>query len=175
MKKILLSSSLALLLLACKKNVSELPEATQTGAHTFGAKVDGAFWVPKGFGPFPANDILESHFRPGSDFVINARNFSSSPTETEFEIYIDGATGPGVYPLNSERNAGGSYAYYVKRTMTPSNEWVTNAQYTGAVTITKIDSVNRFVSGTFYFNMINLYNNPQPLAVTEGRFDVKYQ
>ena len=58
--------------------------------------------------------------------------------------------------------------------MTPENEWVTNDQYTGTVNITKIDTVNKFVSGTFQFTAINLYNAPQPLSVTEGRFDVKY-
>ena len=45
---------------ACKKEITELPPATQTGANTFGAKVNGEFWIPQGFGPIPANDILEA-------------------------------------------------------------------------------------------------------------------
>jgi hypothetical protein len=35
--------------------------------------------------------------------------------------------------------------------------------------------VNRIVSGTFQFNALNIYNAPEPMTVTEGRFDVKLQ
>ena len=131
-----------------------------------------------GFGPFPANDILQAHFVPGRDLYIEAMNLASSPNETEITLFIKSATEPGTYLLNQPSagfpSTAVSYGYYVKRNITPENEWITNAQYTGSVTITKIDTVNRFVSGTFQFNAINMYNSPVPLSVTEGRFDVKY-
>lgn len=175
MKKLITALSLLLFLASCKKEVSELPPATETGANTFGAKVDGQFWVPQGFGIMPTNEILDAHFIPERNLYINARNFASSPNETEFEIYIKSVTAPGTYLLNMERSGiSNSYAYFVKRNINPVNEWVTSPQYTGTVTITKIDSVSRFVSGTFQFSAINLYNDPQPLSVTDGRFDVKY-
>ncbi|MFZ1262245.1 MAG: hypothetical protein WAT34_01960, partial [Chitinophagaceae bacterium] len=80
MKKILLISLAAVLLASCNKNVTELPPATQTGANTFGAMVNGAFWVPKGFGSFPANDILQVRFLANMNMYINANDFSKSPT-----------------------------------------------------------------------------------------------
>ena len=101
MYKILISTLALFLFVACNKEVEELPPATQTGANTFGAKVDGKFWVPKGFGPFPANDILEARMTGTTHLLINARNFSSSPTETEFEILVSGITGLGTYQLNT--------------------------------------------------------------------------
>ena len=166
------------ILFSCKKEVSGLPPATQTGANTFGCKVDGNFWVPAGFGIVPTAPKLEARFA-GSDLYINARNFSSSPTESEFEISIKNVTGTGNYVLNttasSPASSTSSYGYYVHRQVTPDNEWMTSSQYTGTVTITKIDSINHFVSGTFQFQAINLYNAPQPISVTEGRFDVKTQ
>jgi hypothetical protein len=165
-------------LFSCKKEVSELPPATQTGANTFGCKVDGKFWVPAGFGIVPTAPKLEARFA-GNDLIINARNFSSSPTETEFEIFIKDVTDNGNYVLNTTTsypaNLSTSYAYYVHRRFTPDNEWITSSLYSGTVTITKIDSINHFVSGTFQFQAINLYNAPQPINVTEGRFDVKTQ
>ena len=166
-------------LFSCKKEVSELPPATQSGANTFGLKLDGAMWVPAGFGIVPTAPKLEAKII-GSDFTLNARNFSSSPTESEFEIYIKGLTETGIgnYSLSAAASYPDpyhSYAYYVHRKFTPDNEWVTTAPYTGTVTITKIDSVNHFVSGTFQFQAINLYNPPQPINVTEGRFDVKIE
>ena len=177
MKKILVVCLSLFLLAACNKTVDELPAATQTGANTFGAKVDGKMWVPRGFGAFPANDILEARLAGPTEILINARDFSSSPTETEFEILITGVTGPGTYLLNNNVSlpASSSYGYYVKRRLTPENEWLTSSTYTGSVTITKFDITNRIVSGTFQFNALNQYNTPQPLSVTEGRFDLTFE
>jgi hypothetical protein len=176
MKKILISCLTIALLSSCKKDVSELPAATQTGANTFGAKVNGVFWTPQGFGAFPANDILEARMS-GHDITINARNFSSSPNETEFQLTIFDVTAPGVYLLNTDvthPNGAASYGYYVKRNITPQDEWLTSSTYTGSVTITRIDDVNMIVSGTFEFNAGSIYNS-DVLHVTEGRFDVKIQ
>lgn len=177
MKTLLPIFAATLVFISCSKEVSELPPATQTGANTFGAKVNGKFWVPQGFGPLPANDILEARMA-GNDIVINARNFSSSPTETEFELRLINVTAPGIIQLNadvSHPTFENSYAYYVKRNFTPINEWITTSSATGSVTITRIDTVNMIVSGTFQFDMINMYNNPEPLSVTEGRFDLRIQ
>ena len=166
------------MLFSCKKEVTELPAATHTGANTFGCKLNGDFWVPAGFGIVPTAPTLEARFS-STDLYINARNFSSSPTESEFEIFIKDATHTGSYTLNT--GAGyptsytSSYAYYVHRRINPDNEWITASPYTGSVTITKIDSINHFVSGTFQFQAINIYNSPLPINVTEGRFDVKTQ
>lgn len=177
MKKTLVVCLSIFLLAACNKTVDELPAATQTGANTFGAKVDGKLWVPRGFGAFPANDILEARLAGPTEILINARDFSSSPTETEFEILITGVTGPGTYLLNNNVSlpASSSYGYYVKRRLTPENEWLTSSTYTGSVTITKFDITSRIVSGTFQFNALNQYNTPQPLNVTEGRFDLTFE
>ena len=179
MKNILAGVVVLIALASCKKDVTELPPATDTGANTFGAMVDGKFWVPSGFGPINANSVLRAHFVIDNGLYIEAKNLSSSPNETEFLIFIKGVTAPGTYLLN--KPSGGypdqsaSYGYYVKRNITPENEWITSAQYTGSVTVTKLDIVSKIVSGTFQFNAINLYNTPVPLTVTEGRFDIKYE
>jgi len=176
MKKILIACLSIVLLASCKKEVSELPPATQTGANTFGAKVNGVLWAPQGFGSFPANDILEARMS-GHDITINARNFSSSPNETEFQLTIFNVTAPGTYQFNTDvihPNGTASYGYYVKRNITPQNEWLTSSIYTGSVNITRIDDVNMIVSGTFQFDAGSIYNS-DVLHVTEGRFDVKIQ
>lgn len=176
MKKILIACLSLFALASCNKDVEELPPATQTGANTFGAKVNGEFWVPKTFGPFGVNDILQAHMNSSTSIIIKARNFASSPTETEFEIFLKDITGPATFVLNtnvSYPTMSASYGYYVKRKLSPENEWITSSSNTGVVTITKFDLTTRIVSGTFQFNALNLYNAPQPLTVTEGRFDIK--
>ena len=176
MKNIAIAILISATVISCSKEVSELPPPTQSGENTFGAKVDGSFWVPKGFGPINANDVLSAHFVPGRDLYIEAENLASSPNESSFVLFIKGVTEEGTYLFNQASSGypstAVSYAYYVKRNITHENEWITSNQYTGSVTITKLDTINRFVSGTFQFNVINLYNTPTPISVTEGRFDV---
>lgn len=175
--KIIASALLFTVLVACKKEVTELPEPTQTGSNTFGAKINGVLWAPQGFGPIPAGNLLEARFI-GNDLIIKANNFASSPNETGFEIRVIGVTDVGTYSLNTtvtHPSFAASYAYYVKRNMTPLNEWVTSSTSTGTISLSKVDRTNGIVSGTFQFNALNLYNTPEPLAVTEGRFDIKLQ
>lgn len=175
----LLILMISILSFSCKKEISELPPATQTGANTFGCRVNNQLWGPSGFGIAITAPILEARYFDGRTIIINARNFSSSPTESEFEIHLMNVVTPGVYLLNTTSQKypyqAGNYAYYVVRKLIPLNEWMTNSQYTGQVEITRTDTVNRIVSGTFQFQAINLNNSPQPINVTEGRFDVKIQ
>ncbi len=176
MQKLILVCLIVFLLVSCKKEVEELPPATQTGANTFGAKVNGAFWIPQGFGAFPASNLLEAR-RLGPNFYINARNFSSSPKETEFEIFLKDVTGAGVYQLNTTlgtRSTAASYGFYVKRNFSPTNEWLTSATYSGTVNISLLDTANHIIAGTFQFNAEDIFGSDPPLTVSEGRFDIRY-
>ena len=178
MKNIIISCLCLCLLASCKKDTEELPPATETGANTFGARVNGDLWVPEGLGSIPANNILESQLFPNGDLRIRARNFASSPNETEFDFFITGITAPGTYLLNKNVTYPGlsaSFGYYVKRKLTPVDEWITSPTISGSVTITKVDAVNRIVSGTFQFNAASIYTPSQVLSVTDGRFDLKVQ
>ena len=155
MKNILCVLLSVCFLTGCKKDITELPAATTTGANTFGLKLDGAFWTPQKFGIAATAPILEARFTGTNGLFINARNFSSSPTETEFEIYIQNITGTGVFEFNQKTgnypNHSSSYGYYIKRKFMPLGEWITSAQYPGSVTVTRFDTANKIVSGTFEF------------------------
>lgn len=176
MKNILLACVLVIALTSCKKEIKELPPATQTGANTFGLKINGEMWVPQGFAGIPANDLLKAR-KLGNMLIITAQNFASSPTETEFEMKLFSITGEGTYLLNTNTsypNGPTNYGYHVKRKLTPLDEWITSAAQTGSVTISKLDTVARIVSGTFQFNAENDMDASRRIAVTEGRFDIKY-
>lgn len=176
-RNILLGGLLLLGLTACNKEVDELPPLTETGANTFGAKVNGVYWVPARFGILPADDLLEARFNSPGSLLITAKNFSASPKETQFEIQIVGVDGPGTYLLNKNvvRPSADGFAYYVRRVLTPEDEWITDPQYTGTVTLTKLDTHNKIVSGTFEFTAGSMMNAGSVLTVTDGRFDLKYR
>jgi hypothetical protein len=181
MKNFLFTLAAAALLTSCEKDVEALPEPTQTGANIFGARVDGEFWVPQKFGIAPTAPLLEARYSGNNSVFINARNFSSSPTETEFEIYLrnvkESGTGTillnqltGKYPQESA-----SYGYFIKRKFMPLGEWITGPQHTGSVTITRMDTTNHIISGTFQFTAKSMDDTAEPISVTEGRFDIKIQ
>ncbi len=179
MKKLLFFASITFLFFSsCKKEIKSLPEETQSGSGTFGAKVNGENWGPLKAGIMPTAPILEARFAGDNSVFINARNFSRTPVETEMEIYLKNVTAPGTYPLNQNTAAtpsqSASYAYYIKRNLNIEDEWITSSVATGQVVVTKIDIPARIISGTFQFTA-NARFGSAPVTVTEGRFDVKIQ
>ena len=163
---------------SCKKEkVSELPEATQTGANTFGAKIDEEIWTPRPFSGLVNSTILEARYSGTGGLLINASDFSSSPTETEFEIYIHQVNGPGTFLLNQNTDifplSTANYGYFVKRKFSPLNEWITDATHQGYVNITRYDTAARIVSGTFEFTGGNIDSTTNSIHVTGGRFDIR--
>ena len=171
MKKIIALLAVVLFLSSCKKDISALPDAPGTGSEKFGAAINGKLWVPQKFGIMPSAQILEARYEPDNSFVINARNFASSPKESEFEFRLKNITAPGVYVLGGDSE---NSAYYVERTITPTGEWKTNTQHTGTITITVNDKTNKILAGSFQFQAASLYGK-EPITVTDGRFDVKVQ
>jgi hypothetical protein len=175
MKSAVLLLAAVIVFASCKKEIRTLPDPTQTGANTFGAKVNGENWGPLKAGIMPTLPVLEARFWTDSSFFLNIRNFSRTPTETEMEIFVDNITGPGVYLLNQPTRVfpyhTASYAYFVKRKFTIQDEWVTSNNATGQVEITKFDKQQKIISGTFQFTANATYDSG-PLTVTEGRFDV---
>ncbi|HET7896787.1 MAG TPA: DUF6252 family protein, partial [Flavisolibacter sp.] len=163
---------------ACKKETEILPGETQSGAGTFGAKINGENWGPLKAGILPTAPILEASFAGNNSFKITARNFSRTPIETEMQIYLQNITAPGTYPLTQNTDPfpyqTGSYAYYVKRNLNIEDEWITSSAATGEVVVTRLDIPNHVISGTFQFTANARYGSA-PITVTEGRFDVKIQ
>ncbi len=175
---LLITTFLVATFTSCKKEIKSLPDLTQSGANTFGAKINGENWGPLSAGIVPTAPILEARFSADSSVFINARNFSRSPVETEMEIYLKNLTGPGSYQLNQNTGVypghSYSYAYYLKRKISITDDWITSSSATGQVQVTKIDWVNKIISGSFQFTAKATYSSA-PITVTEGRFDVKIQ
>ena len=173
MKKLLFILSLLFVLDSCKKEATELPAVSNTGANTFGASVNDKVWIPKGFGIVSTAPILQARYQLNGSILINARNFASSPKESEFEIFLKEPITTGVYLLNDD---SGNYAYYVERKLTPTGEWRTGGPYNGRITISVADTTNEILAGSFEFSAgsLSIYGDA-PINVTNGRFDLKVQ
>lgn len=167
---------LATFVLSCCNNdddqptnpIDQLPPATQTGANTFGALLDGEPFIPRFVvNPVQCNYQLISGERY---FFVTGRfeeqenfNLISLSLSTNAKSIEEGLT----YELITEAdgNATGIFGYNGDLFFTNSNE-------TGQMTITHLDLDNQTVSGTFWFDVID--QNGDLKQIRDGRFDMQF-
>lgn len=170
MRKILflLDSGLLLLLLMCVNCLSfdikpekELPPATQEGKNTIGFLVDSEVWVPKHSFSFPA---MNGFYESGSLYLRANRG-----NKTQFGIDHGYITGLGTFPLTASDSAKLINAFFY---IDGKGRYTTSFTSDGELNITKLDTLQKIISGTFYFDAIN--EEGEIVEIRDGRFDLKY-
>lgn len=178
-----LSAPILLLSLQCKKDKSpeeQLPPETQTGAGTFGCLVNGNIFKPKG-DPF-GGPILSASYQylntsssSGYFFSVSARNTTTAATKgisiNTDSLPIQQGQTIVLKKFGKKGAASGQFSIFDNNTLS-FNEYLTTALVTGELKIAKLDSINRIVSGTFWFDAVN--STGEKVQVRNGRFDMKY-
>jgi len=161
----------------CKKDKTpeeQLPPETQTGAGTFGCLVDGKLFLPKG-DPFggPTLSCAYQYINGGYYFQLAALNKGSS-VNYGVGIFTDSLQiqEGSKFILKNKNVQGEAYGLYSISEFQGLTNYITNTIDTGEVVITKFDSINRIVSGTFWFDAAN--STGQIKQVRSGRFDMKF-
>jgi hypothetical protein len=161
------------LVLACKKD--DLPKPTQSGADTFGCKVNGMVWIPDGIPGVPRIPPVNGGYQANPKYAVNIRAYKGqSNTDQTVKIYLKNVTKPGIYSLNFDTGyfpqavTPENHATYSSRS--PDSFYGTTAQVGGTVTITHADTVAKIISGTFSFNAVDKDGNQ--VKITSGRFDI---
>jgi hypothetical protein len=185
MKNMILYVTLVVLFSCCNKDedkapVDLLPPATQTGANTAGCLVNGQAFLPKGssqFGPvlscFYQQDQYGFHLGLGiadkTNSNIKAVNIATNPVQlienTTYNLVARTSDVNNNYISNF-----GQYTIYSNTTQDIKFE--TTNTLTGELKITKLNTQQRIVSGTFWFDAVNLAG--EKVEVREGRFDMHY-
>jgi hypothetical protein len=147
-----------------------LPEATQSGAGTFGCLVNGEPFYA--FGSVDCQYQLvngEYFFGVGfardSGFPISIGLGSSNSELVENQTYMLLSASDG----NKFANVGFLYDPDLPGIVFNT----TDMNHTGIMIITKLDEQNKIVSGTFEFEILNP-DDGQVYQITEGRFDSFY-
>ncbi len=167
--KTILFFLLPFLLVACtctKNAEKQLPPATQTGANTFGCKINGVPYVVTGKmqnpgGPISTSGILYVISSSPNEVYISTKDINSRQVKITFP-YTEEILKPGVY------TEGLSFAYYTNYTTTlmPGKE--------SKITVTRYDT--EVLSGTFELYFVYKFQGPpygqQDYIITEGRFDI---
>ncbi len=159
----------------CKKpkqltpdNPYGLPNATQTGANIFACRLNGQNWISKSsifnLGGGITKDTLYAH---GSNPI-------SSTYYEQFDIAItDFVTGRNFFMLNDTTRRFAKFSTNKPCFLNASGYGIGYGKnYTGELSLTKVDTVNKILSGTFWFNIKTDYCDT--LKITDGRFDIRY-
>ena len=158
---LLMLSLLFLSTISCKDGddtstnpIDQLPPATQTGENTFGCLLDGESFIPSG-GTNPL-DCVYQFVNGGYYFGLqgNKRN------ENNNRILLGISTNNLEIEENKTYALAGLFRY-------------TSTEHLGEVTITKLDTVNQIVSGTFWFDIAHPVTG-EIVEIREGRFDMPY-
>jgi len=154
-------------LFSCKKEPEPLtlPPATQTGENTFGCKVNGEVFVPNGNNLYPG--ISEPIINTEEDvFGFQCYNVKDYDCLTHVRVLVENCFGVGTYPCTYYPTT-----YFVGCMAGYDAGFRLDTNYDNIVQITRFDSENRIVAGTFEYNLIDIEAN-EKISVTEGRFDV---
>lgn len=173
MKSFLLTISLIGILSSCKDKNNDtdptLPQATQTGADTGGALVNGKIWISKIESSTVAalgNNTTYAFVNNEYSLKIHLRNAENPSGNTIQMLLVSNQDfGVGDYPL-TENDQG---LYYHSSKM-----YSTDHENIGMLSITKFDKTSKIISGTFSFKA-KYYYDGDTVTITDGRFDRKYQ
>lgn len=148
--------------------IDQLPPATQTGENTFGALLDGETFIPSG-GINPLDCVYQ---------LVNGERFFTLQGNQQDEnfnlIRLSLATNaselsPNVTYQLMSNNPGNVYGAFFLNT---DQTFTDGSNYTGELTITRLDLNAQIVSGTFFYDVID--GNGQLRQIREGRFDMRF-
>jgi len=154
---------------SCKKE-DDLPKATQTGAGVFAAKINGATWEAGAcWSCFGGGSGLSINYDNLTFFGISGKNKDKKFTVS---IVIENLKNTGTFILGNGKGSNTASNYAAVYT-SPNNFYTSNST-TGKITITKLDTNSKIISGTFEFTAEDERDPSNIMKITEGRFDVKY-
>ncbi|HDR52805.1 MAG TPA: hypothetical protein ENN90_14500 [Mariniphaga anaerophila] len=146
----------------------QLPPVTQTGAGTFGCLVNGEIWLPKSIISFPSIPKVSAELvREDEHRIWKFGASQGNSSSFYFGIYKDSLKNGTInIPIN-ELNDIGLY-FFSKDFEKPSFSW--RQELPGELIITKLDTINMILSGTFWFDAVN--DIDEKVEIRDGRFDL---
>jgi hypothetical protein len=155
--------------------LEQLPEATQTGANTFGCLVDGEVFIPKGNIYYQAIEKQRYDENVGSLRFL-ARNVKDFGNGIGIYIYIkNSAYSTGIYTDIAYTSNNSSYPglEIVDKSgdITTVERCFIDSTKSHFIEITKLDLENKIVSGLFEFTVVN-EDKTDTIKITDGRFDL---
>ena len=163
---------------SCKKDNSpateeQLPPETQTGANTFGCKVDGKIYTASGKASFLGSQTVSYAFYSDTSLSISATN-SNTKFYLSIAVKYNGSVGlhfttsypnEGLFIDNSNGTIPGNYNSYSTDSLLKGR--INIKYFNGNISPLQVGSI---VAGVFEMEAKNA--NGKVIKITEGRFDI---
>jgi hypothetical protein len=154
-----------------------LPPITQTGANTFGCKINGKVWVPRV--PYVAITYRAIDVSFSEKNGVGSGNIVCNLVDVEqgIDSWMQVVFSP-TYFNTGDYCYGVDSVYNAAQFRPTTGEWY-NSNYrpssNNCVSIHYLDTVNNIISGTFEFTVHkDTIPNNHKINITEGRFDLRY-
>ncbi|WBO83125.1 hypothetical protein [Hymenobacter yonginensis] len=176
---------------SCESTESEpkfkLPDISEKGANTLGFEVDDRVWINYGrrcflFGGGCSDNQIRAYsrvYRGARIFSVSA-GMTAGKRDEAFNFSIDSLYGPGTYASGGpvQNLPAGSYAT-ARDGLSLSdgfNKYSYRSNYQNAtrIVVTKVDTVEHIVSGTFEGVLEDGLKPGKNVRIRNGRFDVRY-
>lgn len=164
---------------------NKIPLATQAGLNTFGCVINGEPW--KAYEPityWPLGRIRAKYDEPNyasdhnqrlyiwSQRQIITSDWNSDSLYSTFSFEFAPIPNVGYYDKNNLEMFEISYCSTRPK---PTKTYTLDTLAPFHMYITKLDTVNKIVSGTFEMDLRRTIDTTEVLQVRHGRFDAKYQ
>ncbi|MBC7557339.1 MAG: hypothetical protein H7195_10300 [Chryseobacterium sp.] len=158
--------------ISCKKE--KLTKETQVGANTFSCKINDVVHIPnnEAFGSKAISASLNRNENAEFYDLDILTNYSRNNPFEKIYLTLFKINQVGVYKLNGGEFRYGTYILGIANGL-GGITYNSKAFNKGEVNITKLDLVNKIISGTFWFEATNLNDPNDKVSVTDGRFDLK--
>lgn len=181
-KALLYAGILVGLFTACKKNDLDpngLPKATQEGKGTAGWLLDGHAWVPAS-SSISTGPPVNGYWRKTKGGHSLGLGFSQFSVQEDWgtDFFLPDIRQPGTFVLNQVpaitiglNNTG--YGQYAHLRPGPRLNYYTGPDAPGQLIITRFDTINNIVSGTFEMTPRDA-STGEVIQITQGRFDLHF-
>jgi hypothetical protein len=172
---------LAFIFLSCRQEPVphlSLPLITHTGQNTLGFLVENRIWTNYGrrctIAGCNDNRVKGQFYKqPNGDFILSigaAYTVTSQSIDQSFGFVTTNITAPGTYVLDSSLGhqvlyVANHYSQFYKNRL-PDNFFLT---------ITKFDTTNQIIAGTFKGALYNRTNLADSVIIQDGRFDAQFE
>lgn len=162
-----------IVVVATSCNKMKLTKETHVGANTFSCKINGEIFIPADIVTVAVDleGLVANYIEDEGYLQLSAREPKrKDDDERSRSINIDASD------LHlGEQLFGDSLMGQVSVNGIDLSEWyVGNTPGEGSLTITRLDTVENIISGTFSFKGQPRFNSDKTVSVTDGRFDIRY-
>ncbi|MET4107974.1 hypothetical protein [Hymenobacter sp. UYP22] len=181
MKKIVFFLAVNGLTGCIKKDITPqftLPPETQQGANTLGFIVNNRVWQNYGrrcttFGC--SDNQLQAHYSSKYGQFLLSAGLTTRDHDDSFGLEIKNLYSTGTYfslaPIGPFDNPGNSFGFSESK----GSYYVSATPGATKIVITRFDTINKIISGTFDGRLDRNTNPTSNIIITDGRFDVKYE